>query len=132
MKIFKHIIAMVVAVLSLSCNESETLDGDTTQQQEPIDYSTFFASIDTSVTSQKITRAISYSSSDTPDLTICFDDDTTASYTYDSYMTYYMVNEGETMGESAQYVYSDKSSTGAMVAAVWPTLFQYDTTTTIP
>ncbi|MFI3306448.1 MAG: hypothetical protein R3Y68_08055 [Rikenellaceae bacterium] len=131
MKIFRHITAMVVALLSLSCSDSDALDDDSTQQREPVDYSTFFASIDTSVTSQNISRAISYSSSDTPDLTICFDDASTASYTYDSYMTYYMVDEGETMGESAQYVYSDKSSTGAMVAAVWPTLFQYDTTTTI-
>ncbi len=132
MTIIRHITAMVMAAVLLSCNESDVLDNEITQQQrDPVDYSTFTASIDTSVTTQKITRASSYTSSDKPDLTICFDDDTSASYTYDVNTTQYLVDEDETMGENALYVYSDTNSAGAMVAAAWPSLFQYDATTTI-
>ncbi len=123
---YRYIILLLQLCFFVSCDTSDKMEDDGTINSEPIDYSMFKASIDNSLNDKVVSRAVSYGSSETPDLKLYFDNGSIAAYTYNTSSQYYEVDDATQMGDKALYVYSSEvedNKSGALVAAAWPEQF---------
>ncbi len=131
---YRYIATLLLLGALSSCSESDDNLNESDITKEPVDYSSFFASIDNTLSDKVVSRAVSYGDYAKPELMVSFEGGEQANYTYNTTSLCYEVDDATQLGEKALYVHSTEygdSNNGAMVAAAWPDTFAENPATII-